>query len=273
MVRLIIVFLATFCFGNEFFSALPEPKYDKQKALLGRDLYFDATLGNGKSCDSCHNLYYDQSGSSRQVINGINPPSVLNAGTKKFFYKNGDVFDIVEQAKRSLTAKNELNADEKKLVSLVSNNPSYANRFASYFKDGVTFENIAIALAEFEKTIVTKDSKFDRFLKKTYVFDRYEARGYELFLELGCVNCHNGVNIGDNTFYISIIGGEIVKVPSLRNTLKTKPFFYSGSKDKIRDILNLKAIAYGKDLLSERHLDYLEAFINTLNGKVEFIEK
>ena len=89
--RIIFACIASLCFGAELFESIPDMKFDRAKALLGKELYFDAGLGGGNSCDSCHNLYFNRSGTSAKIINGINPPTILNSAPNKFFYKNGEI--------------------------------------------------------------------------------------------------------------------------------------------------------------------------------------
>ena len=91
--RIIFACIASVCFGGELFENIPEIKFDSNRAILGKELYFDAGLGGGNSCDSCHNLYFNTSGTSAKIINGINPPTILNSATKKFFYKNGEILN------------------------------------------------------------------------------------------------------------------------------------------------------------------------------------
>ena len=84
-----------------------------------------------------------------------------------------------------------------------------------------------------------------------------------------CATCHNGVNLGDNTFGLS--NGVVSKVPSLRNIMQTAPYFYSGKIENLQDVLRIKI---GLEFnVSQSELSDLTAFLSTLSGRVEIIEK
>ena len=133
----------------------------------------------------------------------------------------------------------------------------------------IKFDDVVSAISEFEKTLATSQSKFDEFLLGKYKFNPQEERGYKLFLGYNCAVCHNGVNLGDNTFGLS--NGVTSKVPSLRNIMQTAPYFYSGKIENLRDVLRIKI---GLEFnVSQSELSDLIAFLSTLSGKVEIIEK
>lgn len=268
--RIIFACIASVCFGGELFENIPEIKFDSKRAILGKELYFDAGLGGGNSCDSCHNLYFNTSGTSAKIINGINPPTILNSATKKFFYKNGEILSLKEQVARSLRAKNELAKSEKEILDYLAKSSSYKDKFKSTFgSKTIKFDDVVSAISEFEKTLATSQSKFDEFLLGKYKFNPQEERGYKLFLGYNCAVCHNGVNLGDNTFGLS--NGITSKVPSLRNIMQTAPYFYSGKIENLRDVLRIKI---GLEFnVSQSELSDLIAFLSTLSGKVEIIEK
>jgi len=137
------------------------------------------------------------------------------------------------------------------------------------YEIGWKFDDVISAISEFEKTLVTSQSKFDEFLLGKYKFNPQEERGYKLFLGYNCAVCHNGVNLGDNTFGLS--NGVTSKVPSLRNIMQTAPYFYSGKIENLRDVLRIKI---GLEFnVSQSELSDLIAFLSTLSGKVEIIEK
>jgi len=268
---LFLAFLVCFGVCEEIFTPIPPPSFNKEKALLGKELYFDTSLGNGASCDSCHNLYVNKSGSSHKTIKGKNPPSVINSATKLFFYKDANVSDITEQVRNSLLSPEELNVNRDELVRNVAKNKRYKMNFDKRFTNGVTFENIVEVLVEFEKSLSATDSKFDRFLLGEYEFNVEEKRGFDVFLDYGCVNCHNGVNLGDNLISDSIIN-EKVKVPSLRNIMSTAPYFYSGEAKDIKDAIIFKTSIKFLNI-NDREIHSLLSFLRTLDGKVEIINE
>ena len=281
------IFSCVLCFfcvqafaASHVLSPVTQPKFDEQKARLGKELFFDASISPSGtlSCERCHNLYWDLSGTSKKNVKisadeQISPPTALNSALNFIFFKNGEVKDIAEQVRQSLTSKNELASEPKFLIQKVNQNSVYRKKFEELYKNGVSFENIVDALVNFEKALVTPNAKFDKFISgDESVFDDEEKRGFELFKTIGCINCHSGANMGANLYYelkFDADGNKTgrYKVPSLRNIEKTAPYFYSGEvmdlKDTIKDV--------GKMLLnydlSEEQTHELYKFLLTLSGE------
>ncbi len=281
------IFSCVLCFfcvqafaASHVLSPIAQPKFDEQKARLGKELFFDASLSPSGtlSCEKCHNIYWDLSGTSKKNVKisadeEISPPTALNSALNFIFFKNGEVKDIAEQVKQSLTGKNQLASEPKFLVQKVNQNSVYRKKFEELYKNGVSFDNIVDALVNFEKALITPNAKFDKFISgDESVFDDEEKRGFELFKKIGCINCHSGANMGANLYYelrFHADGNKTdrYKVPSLRNIEKTAPYFYGGEvmdlKDTIKDV--------GKMLLnydlSEEQTHELYKFLLTLSGE------
>lgn len=266
--------------ASHVLSPVTQPKFDEQKARLGKELFFDASISPSGtlSCERCHNLYWDLSGTSKKNVKisadeEISPPTALNSALNFIFFKNGEVKDLSGQVRQSLTSKNELASEPKFLIQKVNQNSVYKKKFEELYKNGVSFENIVDVLVNFEKALVTPNAKFDKFIGgDESVFDDEEKRGFELFKKIGCINCHSGANMGANLYYelrFHADGNKTgrYKVPSLRNIEKTAPYFYSGEvmdlKDTIKDV--------GKMLLnydlSEEQTHELYKFLLTLSGE------
>ncbi len=261
-------------------SPVAQPKFDEQKARLGKELFFDASLSPSGtlSCEKCHNLYWDLSGTSKKNVKisadeEISPPTALNSALNFIFFKNGEVKDIAEQVRQSLTDKNQLASEPKFLVQKVNQNSVYRNKFEELYEDGVSFESIVDALVNFEKALITPNAKFDKFIGgDESVFDEEEKRGFELFKKIGCINCHSGANMGANLYYelrFHADGNKTgrYKVSSLRNVEKTAPYFYSGEVMDLKDTIK----AVGKMLLnydlSDEQTHELYKFLLTLSGE------
>jgi len=281
------IFSCVLCFfcvqafaASHVLSPVTQPKFDEQKARLGKELFFDASisLSGTLSCERCHNLYWDLSGTSKKNVKisadeEISPPTALNSALNFIFFKNGEVKDLAGQVRQSLTSKNELASEPKFLIQKINQNSVYRKKFEELYKNGVSFENIVDVLVNFEKALVTPNAKFDKFIGgDESVFDDEEKRGFELFKKIGCINCHSGANMGANLYYelrFHADGNKTgrYKVPSLRNIEKTAPYFYSGEvmdlKDTIKDV--------GKMLLnydlSEEQTHELYKFLLTLSGE------
>jgi len=281
------IFSCVLCFfcvqafaASHVLSPVTQPKFDEQKARLGKELFFDASISPSGtlSCERCHNLYWDLSGTSKKNVKisadeEISPPTALNSALNFIFFKNGEVKDLAGQVRQSLTSKNELASEPKFLIQKINQNSVYRKKFEELYKNGVSFENIVDVLVNFEKALVTPNAKFDKFISgDESVFDDEEKHGFELFKKIGCINCHSGANMGANLYYelrFHADGNKTgrYKVPSLRNIEKTAPYFYSGEvmdlKDTIKDV--------GKMLLnydlSEEQTHELYKFLLTLSGE------
>ena len=257
-----------------------QPKFDEQKARLGKELFLDASLSPSGtlSCEKCHNLYWDLSGTSKKNVKisadeEISPPTALNSALNFIFFKNGEVKDIAEQVRQSLTGKNQLASEPKFLVQKVNQNSVYRNKFEELYGDGVSFEGIVDALVNFEKALVTPNAKFDKFISgDESVFNEEEKRGFELFKTIGCINCHSGANIGANLYYELKFGADgnktgRYKVPSLRNIEKTAPYLYSGELADLKEALKMIAKMRINYDLSDEQTHALYKFLLTLSGE------
>ena len=281
------IFSCVLCFfcvqafaASHVLSPVAQPKFDEQKARLGKELFFDASLSPSGtlSCDKCHNLYWDLSGTSKKNVKisaneEISPPTALNSALNFIFFKNGEVKDIAEQVKQSLTGKNQLASEPKFLVQKVNQNSVYRNKFEELYEDGVSFEDIVDALVNFEKALITPNAKFDKFISgDESVFNEEEKRGFELFQKVGCINCHSGANIGANLYYelkFDADGNKTgrYKVPSLRNIEKTAPYLYSGELADLKEALKIIAKMRINYDLSDEQTHVLYKFLLTLSGE------
>ena len=266
--------------ASHVLSPVAQPKFDEQKARLGKELFFDASLSPSGtlSCEKCHNLYWDLSGTSKKNVkisadDEISPPTALNSALNFIFFKNGEVKDIAEQVRQSLTDKNQLASEPKFLVQKVNQNSVYRNKFEELYEDGVSFESIVDALVNFEKALVTPNAKFDKFISgDESVFGEEEKRGFELFKTIGCINCHSGANMGANLYYelkFDADGNKTgrYKVPSLRNIEKTAPYLYSGELADLKEALKIIAKMRINYDLSDEQTHTLYKFLLTLSGE------
>ena len=281
------IFSCVLCFfcvqafaASHVLSPIAQPKFDEQKARLGKELFFDASLSPSGtlSCEKCHNIYWDLSGTSKKNVKisadeEISPPTALNSALNFIFFKNGEVKDIAEQVKQSLTGKNQLASEPKFLVQKVNQNSVYRNKFEELYEDGVSFESIVDALVNFEKALITPNAKFDKFISgDESIFNEEEKRGFELFKTIGCINCHSGANIGANLYYelkFDADGNKTgrYKVPSLRNIEKTATYLYSGELADLKEALKIIAKMRINYDLSDEQTHALYKFLLTLSGE------
>ena len=284
--------------GDDPIIPIPQKiAYDKQKALLGRELFFDTSLSRDYStaCVSCHNIY-NGGADTRKVSRGfdgrkgnIHSPTVLNAFFNFRQFWNGRAKDLYEQAKGPLTNPVEHNMTPKLIEERLASNSHYKEKFEALYPDGVSYKNVIDAIVEFEKALITPNSKFDLYLQGKTKLTKKELQGYTLFKQLGCISCHNGKNIGGNSFakigmfipYENLkkypdlytitnnpIDKNVFKVPTLRNIALTAPYFHDGSRATLKEAI--KAMGYynlGLELTKEE-IELLEAFLKTLTGKL-----
>ncbi|KEA45446.1 hypothetical protein CR66_07980 [Campylobacter mucosalis] len=282
-----ILFLATFAMAQHFVPSTGL-SYNEAKAELGKKMFFDKRLSKNQtfSCESCHNLYWDFSGTIRKnIFDGkINPPSILNAASNYLFFKYGNERNMSKQILTSITSTKELSMSVDELVKRLYDISEYRSEFIKVYNEGIKIENIIESFIHFQKAIFTANSAFDRFLlgDKNALNDD-EKMGMQIFIDAGCVACHNGVNLGggirqQSSFFRSVfeksdtpneLGAifalERIRVAPLRNVARTAPYMSNGS------ITNLKiAISHTKSIdrnLDQKDVEYIEKFLKTLSGE------
>lgn len=282
VVSCILLFFCVHSFAaSHVLAPITPPKFDEQKALLGKELFFDTELSPSGtlSCEKCHNLYWNLSDTSKKNVkisvgSQVSPPTALNSALNFIFFKNGEIKDLEEQVKRSLTGENQLGSEPKFLTRKVNQNPVYKQKFLEIYGEDATFENITDALVNFEKALVTPNAKFDKFIGgDANALNEDEKHGFELFKKIGCINCHSGVNLGANLYYElkfdSGEGGQAgrYKVPSLRNIEKTAPYLYSGEIADLKEAIKFVAKKRINYNLSDEQTQALYKFLLTLSGE------
>lgn len=302
MLRTILLLMASAMFvlaEENLFEPLPTIiKSDTEKVALGRLLFHDPILSKDSSisCATCHPLInYGVDGLEKSFgVNGAigkrNTPTVWNARYNFSQFWDGRAKDLKEQALVPITTSFEMNETLDGVVKKLSNDKNYTKYFQRVYDDGVTAANIADAIAAFEMTLVTPDSKFDLFLKgDKSALTPQEQEGLSLFKSKGCVACHNGINIGGTLYQkIGVFGDlpsgsddlgryhitkkafdkQYFKVPSLRNVEKTAPYFHDGSAATLREAVETMVDVQLGRMLEEKEIEKIVLFLKTLTGKV-----
>ncbi len=240
-----------------------------ERVELGRTLYFDARLSprRDRSCNSCHALdAWGVDGLPVPATGGTrNSPSVYNAALQASLYGDGRASTIELQSAQALLDPAELGAAstasvEKSLRAI----PGYAPLFQAAFPDAdppVTAEHAALALAAFQRTLLTP-APIDHFLAgKLDAISAEQVEGLRLFLELGCASCHNGALLGGASME-RLDGEQPLKVPPLRNVDRTGPWLHDGSATSLPEV---STHALGR-ALDPAQLSSLQAFLETLTG-------
>ncbi len=232
------------------------------KVALGKQLFFDPRLsGNNKmSCATCHppeKAFGDgverPQGSHGQLL-PRNTQGLLNVGFNESFFWDGRAKSLEEQALVPITSPDEMNQQLDLLEVELNQLPGYTEQFMSIFGTRVTREGIARALAAFQRTLVTTDSPFDRFLAgDKNALSPTAKEGLRLFRgDAGCGRCHNGALLSDGKFYRLGVSfrdrgrGEITgkkeddfkfRTPTLRNIAQTGPYMHDGSIATLDDVV------------------------------------
>ncbi|MGE0630353.1 MAG: cytochrome-c peroxidase [Hyphomicrobiaceae bacterium] len=281
----------------------PEPG-DPAKVSLGKRLFHDARLsGDGTAaCTSCHDLNAGGDDDRDHSIGADGKPLAFNAPTifnvSRNFRLNwrGEFRSIEEQNEAALLDPAVMNTNWSDLLSKLQSDPGYVRSFDSAYGSSPTRTSVLDALAAFQRSLVTVDARFDRYLRgERNALTAEELRGYELFKRYGCVACHQGANVGGNLFQKfgifadpfaqrgrdddSDLGRFIVtglerdrhvfRVPSLRNVALTAPYFHDGRTGSLEDAIRIMARTQLGRELSEPDVDAIRRFLDTLTGEYQ----
>lgn len=266
--------------------------FSEQKAELGKKLYFEPRLSKSGiiSCNTCHNLGLGGTDGvaaaigHRWTINPhhLNSPSVYNSVLNTTQFWDGRALTLAEQAKGPIESEAEMATPAKIAVEKIASLKEYVAEFKKiYGKSGVTFDNIADAIANFERTLITP-SRFDSFLNgDAKALSSDEQKGLKLFIDKGCVSCHSGVNLGGSMqpfevaakYKFANLGdfkgdkNGMVKTPTLRNIAESAPYFHNGAIWSLREaIKEMGSVQLGIEI-SDREAKSIEAFLNALTGE------
>lgn len=299
MLKLVFIcFFTLTAYADPIFLPLPKniENTDSKIVALGEALFFDTLLSKNKdiSCFSCHSKYGADNTKVSFGTNGhkgtINSPSVFNLQFQIAFFWNGRSQSLKDQSMGPITMKHEMGMDKNSIERRLNSSIKYKKLFQEAFGKAPSFELVIDALVAFEKTLITPNSKFDRFLREEVTLNENEAKGFELFNNYGCVTCHNGINLGGNSFqkFGALLGEQlfepkindrysftkneddigIYKVPSLRNVTKTAPYFHTGAVNELKTAIKIMGLYnLGRDL-DDNEILYIESFLNTLTGEL-----
>ena len=290
------------------FSPLPEPaSFDRPVARLGKKLFYEKGLSeSGKmSCNTCHQL--DDFGVDHDPVSFShdstaqgerNSPSVYNAYTHIAQFWDGRAADLVEQAKGPILNPVEMAMpDKEKVEQFFNESDEYQKLFAKAFpeeEEPVSFHNMAVAIAEFEKTLATPGD-FDKYLEGEYAaLSDMEQKGLKTFMDVGCITCHIGPAVGGNMYKkFGLVKGPywewtesdstdlgryevtekesdkyVFKVPSLRNVTETAPYFHDGSVESLNEAIKIMGATQLGRGLSPRQVREIKVFLESLTGEI-----
>ena len=292
IILLLSIFTLVFA---EPITPLKSIKVEPKKVELGKELFFDTRLSkdNTISCATCHDLENggDDGLKSSFGISGqqgdINSPTVYNAVYNFRQFWNGSAKDLQEQAGGPVENPVEMGHNFTNLVKEL-NKTAYRKKFKAIYADGITKNNITDAIAEFEKTLVTLNSPFDKYLRGDENAINQDAKdGYNLFKQRGCIACHHGINVGGNLYNkfgvmqmvdskrlgrFEVTGKEedklYFKVPTLRNIALTSPYLHDGRYNKLEDTVKFMARYQLGRILTEKEIKKIVTFLTSLSGEI-----
>jgi cytochrome c peroxidase len=270
--------------AEEPITPIPEPPpVDPLKVKLGERLFGDPRLSydNSRSCSSCHDIRTNGASSKSQDVgrDGSNLPlntlSIFNAALNFRFGWEGKIRSLKSDAKAALENPQLMGTSISELVEKLGADPDMRREFVAAYGGGPDARNIPDALVSFERTLLTPGSRFDRWLAgDVAALSTEEQDGYRLFKSLGCVSCHQGVNIGGNLFArhgifhpLASSKPEVLRVPSLRNVATTAPYFHDGSVQTLDDAVRKMGLAQLNSILTDQQVKAIVAYLETLTGK------
>jgi cytochrome c peroxidase len=277
-------------------------KLDRIQVELGRKLFFDVRLShnNSLSCAHCHAIEnYGVDGLRVSVgINGaqgkVNAPSVLNCGNNFRQFWDGRAATLEDQVGGPLTNPLEMGSQWPEVIKKLSTDRQLASLSAQAYGRPVDESVIRSAVAQFERSLTTPNAPFDRYLRgDQQALTPQALAGWHLFKEIGCVSCHQGMNVGGNMYAKLGVMGDYFKgrqlqladyglynqthqeadkfkfkVPSLRNVEKTAPYFHDGSVATLPQAVDVMAHVQLGLNLSKAQRDEIVAFLDALTGEL-----
>lgn len=247
---------------------------DSRKVALGQELFFDRRLSRGEkmACASCHRFESGGAFPARFTTGAEGKPHVVNAPSAfnvAFNFRQlwaggaGSVEEVIDQVVRSPLV---FSSTWDEVIARLARDAAFTERFKRVYPEGLNAATVSNAIAEYNRTLTTPNSRFDRYLRgEASAISKDELAGYEMFKKYGCVACHQGVNVGGNMFQKFGVMGDyfkdrgnvqpadlgrfnvtqresdrnVFKVPSLRNVALTAPYFHDGSAATLQEAVDV----------------------------------
>ena len=281
-----------------------EVQVDEAKAALGFALFHDPRLSvdNTVSCASCHALEtagvdnHQYSHGVDDQLGGVNAPTVYNAVYNFVQFWDGRAKTLADQAAGPPLNPVEMASPSfDAIIAKLKADKAFAKAFDKVYPDGLTEANITDAIEEFERTLITPNSRFDKWLRgDDSAITADELAGYELFKTYDCATCHVGPNLGGLSYelmglrkhYFADRGMELTnedngryketqqerdrhrfKVPGLRNVEHTWPYYHDGTRHTLEEAVRDMAIYQSGVELSDAEIDQISSFLKTLTGE------
>jgi len=279
---------------------------ERARVALGRRLFFDPILSRDRSlaCASCHDPRHGFA-DPRPVSAGVggarglrNAPSLFNVALGRSFFWDGRARSLEEQVRFPIENPRELGETLDNVLSRLRGNATYRQAFAEAFEDGVTADNLARSVADFERTLLLGDSEVDRFRAgQADALTDAARQGLWLFESKGrCWRCHAGPNFTDERFHNTGVGALLskpdpgrrgvtrresdrgrFKTPTLRGVGRTAPYMHNGRIKTLREVVEFYNRGGGKGPqldplmrpleLDKQEIGFLVEFLKALDGQ------
>ncbi|USD37074.1 cytochrome-c peroxidase [Ferrimonas sp. SCSIO 43195] len=261
---------------------------------IGLALFMDPRLSsNGKvSCATCHplNQYGAQPSALSPGVAGSGPrnsPTVFNTSLNPSQFWDGRAHSLETQIDGPLHNPLEMDSDWPAVVARLSNDAAFHDAFIDASGQPLSEHSIKAAISHFERQLLTPGSRFDRYLQGELTLTASESAGWSQFQSLGCILCHQGVNLGGNlqqTFGLtqrpastSVDRGlgdnsgdkrdaHVFRVPGLRNVAQTAPYFHDGSVTHLDQAIEIMAMSQLGITLTANQTHDIGAFLHSLTA-------
>ena len=290
--------------GEPVRPIVPPTDIDQEKAQLGFALFHDTRLSvdNTISCASCHGLNtggvdnHQYSHGVEDRLGGVNAPTVYNAVYNFVQFWDGRAKTLADQAAGPpLNPVEMASTSFDEIIGKLKADEAYVTQFAKLYPEGITEATITNAIEEFERTLTTPNSRFDKWLLgDNNAITKKELEGYELFKEYNCATCHVGPNLGGLSYelmglrrhYFDARGMELTeedngryketkeerdrhrfKVPGLRNVELTWPYYHDGTRATMDEAVRDMALYQCDVELTNAETKAIVAFLRTLTGE------
>jgi cytochrome c peroxidase len=253
-----------------------------RRVTLGKYLFEDRRLSHDTthSCSSCHDI--GTNGASANVRDltpkgqplALNTPTVFNAALSLYLNWEGNLRSLELEVEQALCNPGIMASSVEEVVGRLRSDPDAVSEFRDAYGHGPDRDSLLDAIAVFERSLVTPGARFDRWLAgDASAITSEELAGYRLFKSLGCISCHQGVNVGGNLSQrhgiFHPLGSpepQLLRVPSLRNVATTAPYFHDGSAPTLKEAVKAMGFAQLDRVLTEEQIAVIVVFLNTLTG-------
>lgn len=277
---------------------------DAARVALGERLFHDVRLSgrNTMACATCHRLEYGgvdglpQSITATGTPHARNTPTIFNVAFNTALNWDGGARTLEQHTERVLLSPALMHTTWPELLARLEGIPDYRAAFAALYPGGLLSTHVLDVLATYERSLVTPNSRFDRYLRgDREALHAVERRGYDIFKAYGCVACHQGINVGGSMFQKFGIFQqapaphdptrpvdlgrflltrvprdlEVFRVPSLRNVALTAPYFHDGRTATLEATVAIMARLQLGRILSSEDTHAMVQFLHTLTGEYQ----